>query len=143
MQDNVRFLRASSNVEVMFDVDATNLGRSFVKNQTTFSTVCFMFPALARKGRIDLSRALLRDTAVSVAPYLDNECGQLLVALAAGQGGTQYEQPEHRREIENSWKLLECASYGGLFLHDAQLLINTHPWGKTGYVEFIDLRNQC
>lgn len=125
---NVSALRAAPNVEVRFDVDATTL-----RLGERFTTVCFMFPALGRKGRIDLSRQLLRDTAVAVAPHLDVDRGQLLVALAAGQGGTYAELREHRREAANTWMVRECMAAGGLFLSEAWQLDQTHPWGATGY----------
>ncbi len=78
--------------QVLFDVDATNLQRSFPVAEPCFSTVCFMFPALGKKGRIDLSRKLLQDSCVSVAPHLQRD-GMMLISLAPGQGGTDAELP--------------------------------------------------
>lgn len=126
LEQNLNVLKGC---DVRFSVDATALHKEERKER--FDSVTFMFPALRVKGRIDLSRALLRDVAKSVAHVLTDD-GQFHVALAPGQGGTSAELAQYVREPQNTWQVLECMSEGALFLHHS-VQLSEHPWGRTGY----------
>lgn len=118
VQATIRELQERHGVSVMYGVDATQLPSDLTAAQP-FDEVFFLFPSIAQKGRIELNRQLLRDTCRSVGSAVLSREGIFFVALAAGQGGTDFERPECKREEGNSWQLQQQASYGGLFLHTA------------------------
>ena len=90
--------------------DATDLSRF----DEVFDRVFFLFPIADKKGRVDLTRELLRDTFCSVRRILAPK-GVMYVALAKGQGGTEFEEEDVRHRT-NSFEIAKCASYGQLYL---------------------------
>lgn len=101
VQRNVDELQAA-NVKVMYGVDATKP----LPGVGLFDRVFFMFPNVDQKGRIDLSKQLMKEICVNV-PSLMRDEGQFLIALAAGQGGTKYDGQYKRDLAKNSWEILK------------------------------------
>ncbi len=128
---NVQELQQRYGVDVRDNVDSTRLELSNLPGP--FDRVFFMFPHGPKKGRVDLSRALLTETCRSVKSVLDVN-GVFILALAKGQGGTAAEA--ERRT--NAWNVADCAATGGLFLKELPRPWEVHEFGAAmtafGYV---------
>ena len=134
LEENVTELEKSPIAEVHFNVDATALP-SFVTDAGPYERIFFLFPLAPKKGRTDLNRELLMKTFQNVHDILDPKTGIMYVALAKGQGGTEFEL--ERRT--NSFEIDRCASMGGMYLKSVQPF-ETHEMGMAtlaphGYVQ--------
>ena len=100
-----------NNVEILHEVDATNLTRKF--GPRMFDRVIFNFPTYWWKIKYrQVQRAfnLGRFFALSAAHHIDNN-GDICVSLCQGQGGTPLDNP--RREHGNTWQVVSQAAKAG------------------------------
>lgn len=111
---NVDALAAAPNVRVEHGVDATALLETFERG--TFDRVCFMFPHIAGKGRINRNRELLFGYLSSARDVLAPN-GLIEVALAPGQGGTSVDGSA-LRDYGNSWQAYTQGAEAGLVMID-------------------------
>eukprot|EP01063_Lacrimia_lanifica_P015923 TRINITY_DN22578_c0_g1_i1.p1 TRINITY_DN22578_c0_g1~~TRINITY_DN22578_c0_g1_i1.p1 ORF type:complete len:344 (+),score=46.15 TRINITY_DN22578_c0_g1_i1:57-1088(+) len=116
-QEIVGLLRARG-VEVQHGVDATDLARTLLPPpeggpRALFDRIVFNFPHPGGKGKINLSRALLKDFFRSALGVLHPD-GEVVVTLARGQGGSPFDTV--RRATCNHWQVVENAAASGLVL---------------------------
>lgn len=121
--ENVDKLLAFENVEILHEVDATDLARTF--GSRIFDRVIFNFPHVGGKSNIDKSRELLKYFFASAAKHVEPYKGDICVSLCQGQGGTPLDNP--RREIGNTWQVVYQAAKAGLILNAV------YPFRRTDY----------
>ena len=103
---------------VRFEVDATRLEESFAGQ--LFSRIYFMFPHVSGRSNLRKNRDLMRRFFASSRHVLEPTRGQLLVALAAGQGGTRFEHEPSKRSNLDSWTINQLAQENGFILTSCQ-----------------------
>ena len=118
-EENLRQLKDSHCVDTLHEVDATNLEacQDLRRLKLTFDFIIFNFPHAGGKNKIHLNRTLLKNFFISSSHFLTEE-GAVHVSLCRGQGGTPADS--HQRGYENSWKITEMATEGGLVLHQVE-----------------------
>ncbi|XP_068702732.1 ferredoxin-fold anticodon-binding domain-containing protein 1-like [Montipora foliosa] len=120
---NIGKLSAYENVEILHEVDATDLSKTF--GPRVFDRVIFNFPHLGGKSNIGKSRKLLDRFFASAAKHVEPFKGDVCVSLCQGQGGTPLDNP--RRELGNTWQVVYQAAKSGLILHAV------YPFTSTDY----------
>ncbi|XP_078370079.1 ferredoxin-fold anticodon-binding domain-containing protein 1-like [Oculina patagonica] len=111
--ENIEKLSAFQNVEILHEVDATNLSKTF--GSKIFDRVIFNFPHIGGKSNIGKSRELLERFFASAARHVEPYKGDICVSLCQGQGGTPLDNP--RRELGNTWQVVYQAAKAGLILN--------------------------
>ena len=106
---NIEKLSSFENVEVLHEVDATDLSRTF--GSRIFDRVIFNFPHVGGKSNIGKSRELLQRFFASAAKHVSPEKGEICVSLCQGQGGTPLDNP--KRQFGNSWQVVYQAAKAG------------------------------
>lgn len=107
--ENIEKLSAFQNVEILHEVDATNLCQTF--GSRIFDRVIFNFPHIGGKSNIGKSRELLERFFASAARHVEPYKGDICVSLCQGQGGTPLDNP--RRELGNTWQVVHQAAKAG------------------------------
>ena len=107
--ENIGKLSAFENVEMLHEVDATDLTRTF--GSKVFDRVIFNFPHVGGKSNIGKSRELLERFFASAAKHVEPYKGDICVSLCQGQGGTPLDNP--RRELGNTWQVVYQAAKAG------------------------------
>lgn len=107
--ENIAKISASENVEILHEVDATDLSRTF--GSRIFDRVIFNFPHVGGKSNIGKSRELLERFFASAAKHIEPYKGDICVSLCQGQGGTPLDNP--RRELGNTWQVVYQAAKAG------------------------------
>ncbi|XP_038065719.1 ferredoxin-fold anticodon-binding domain-containing protein 1-like [Patiria miniata] len=125
-RENVDALR-EKDVTCLFGVDATRIHASQSLEGQSFDGIIFNFPHVPGKANIAKNRELLKGFFQSCVQKL-SPAGQVLVTLCNGQGGTPADQPQ--REKQNSWQVVDMATYGDLILTD------TLPFRAGEYQEY-------
>ena len=125
---NVDALARAPNVCVKHGVDATALLDTF--DRGSFDRVCFMFPHIAGKGRINRNRELLFGY-FSAASDVLAPGGFIEVALAPGQGGTSIDGVA-LRDYGNSWQAYTHGAEAGLLMIDVAAFDDA-GWRALGY----------
>jgi len=106
--ENIDKLSAFKNVEILHEVDATNMTGKF--GPRIFDRVIFNFPHTGGKWNIGKSKELLKRFIVSATHHVDNN-GDICVSLCQRQGGTSLNNP--RREHGNTWQVVSQAARAG------------------------------
>lgn len=131
--DNIKQLIAHSAI-VLYCVDATRLHDVFELNNLKFDSIIFNFPHYGGKSNLKLNRQLLKDFFGSAVNFITAR-GRILVSLCRGQGGTSVDIP---KRYDDTWKIVEMASYSGLILSSVSpFCVSDYP----GYVS-TGLRSQ-
>ena len=138
---NIGKLSAYENVEILHEVDATDLSKTF--GPRVFDRVIFNFPHLGGKSNIGKSRKLLDRFFASAAKHVEPCKGDVCVSLCQGQGGTPLDNP--RRELGNTWQVVyQAAKSGESFLRSVRSYYNgsrdwlRKQWTKTNNQSTMD-----
>lgn len=123
-------------------IDARALDAAFPG--ASFDRVVWNFPHVDGKMNIGKNRELLRRFFVSVSTVLADD-GEVLVALAAGQGGTEVERPEN---YDATWQLDAQGAYGGLLVASVAPLEpfytvvggRSDSWRRTAFLHVLSRR---
>lgn len=102
---------------VKFGVDATRLSQHAEIENIKFDKIIFNFPHIKGKMKINLNRDLIREFFISSKSVLKKD-GSVILALCAGQGGTQFDR--NSRKWENTWQVVEMAAHGDYVLVDIE-----------------------
>ena len=108
--ENIEKLSSFESVEIMHEVDATDLRQKF--GSRTFDRVIFNFP-LKKIKHCQIERSGERFFA-STAHHVERFKGDICVSLCQCQGGTPLDNP--RRELGNSWQVVYRAARAGWYL---------------------------
>lgn len=102
-------------VVVLHEVDATQLSQCtyLTERHPSFDVIVFNFPHTGGKSNVKRNRELLRGFFKSAAQFL-NRSGEVHVTLCQGQGGTSMDCT--KRGYDNSWKIVEMATFANLVL---------------------------
>ena len=112
--ENIEKLSSFESVEIMHEVDATDLRQKF--GSRTFDRVIFHFPLTGGKSNIAKSRDLVSGSlqAPRTTHHVERFKGDICVSLCQCQGGTPLDNP--RRELGNSWQVVYRAARAGWYL---------------------------
>lgn len=131
--DNIKQL-VDHSAMVLYCVDATSLHSVTELNNLKFDNIIFNFPHYGGKSNLKLNRQLLKDFFGSAVNFITTR-GRILVSLCRGQGGTLADIP---KRYDDTWKVVEMASYSGLILSSVSpFCVSDYP----GYVS-TGLRSQ-
>ena len=131
--DNIKQLVDHSAI-LIYCVDATRLHDVIELKSLKFDNVIFNFPHFGGKSNLKLNRQLLKDFFASAVNFI-TDSGRILVSLCRGQGGTLADTP---KRYDDTWKIVEMASYTGLILSSVSpFCVGDYP----GYVS-TGLRSQ-
>lgn len=102
-------------VVVLHEVDGTQLSQCayLTERHPSFDVIVFNFPHTGGKSNVKRNRELLCGFFKSAAQFL-NRSGEVHVTLCQGQGGTPTDST--KRGYDNSWKIVEMATYANLVL---------------------------
>lgn len=128
-------------VTILHRVDATKLESCEGIMDQHYDVIIFNFPHTGGKGKIQSNRILLRDFFISSSQVL-SECGEVRVTLCRGQGGTPADSAisNIQRKYEDTWKVVEMASEGGLVLNHVEPFVQGEypdyiPTGYRGHTD--------
>lgn len=125
-------------VNVLLNVDATQLSKDSRLTDIKFTKFIFNFPHTGGKMKINLNRELIRlfceeckhmivgsdkdftNLCCSKRDYY-RDC-EILIPLCKGQGGTKYDET---RTWEDTWKLVEMCGYADLVLSNVEYFDTT------------------
>ena len=107
--ENLDRLSSFRNVQVIHEVDGTNLAKAFPSRK--FRRIIFNFPHVGGKSKINLARLLLERFFMSAAVHIDAKDGDICVSLCQGQGGTPVDNPA--RDYGNTWQVVSQAAKAG------------------------------
>lgn len=110
--DSIKQLMHHQSVIVLYCVDATRLHVVTELKDLKFDNIIFNFPHYGGKSNLKLNRQLLKDFFGSAVNFITAR-GSILVSLCKGQGGTSADIP---KRYDDTWKVVEMASYSGLIL---------------------------
>ena len=131
--DNIKQLLDHSAM-VLYCVDATSLQEVTELKNLKFSNIIFNFPHYGGKSNLKLNRLLLKNFFDSAVNFIVPR-GRISVSLCRGQGGTLADIP---KRYDDTWKVVEMASYSGLILSSVlPFCVDNYP----GYVS-TGLRSQ-
>ncbi|KAI5705567.1 hypothetical protein M8J75_016515 [Diaphorina citri] len=118
--ENMEALK-SAGVNVLLNVDATQLSKDSRLTDIKFTKFIFNFPHTGGKMKINLNRELIR--------LFCEECKHMIVGsdkdftnLCCSQGGTKYDET---RTWEDTWKLVEMCGYADLVLSNVEYFDTT------------------
>ena len=131
--DNIKQL-VDHSAMVLYCVDATSLHEVTELKNLKFNNIIFNFPHYGGKSNLKLNRQLLKDFFDSAVNFITTR-GRILVSLCRGQGGTLADIP---KRYDDTWKVVEMASYSGL------ILSNISPFCVSDYPGYVStgLRSQ-
>ena len=131
--DNIKQL-VDHSAMVLYCVDATSLHDITELKNLKFNNIIFNFPHYGGKSNLRFNRQLLKDFFGSAVNFITAR-GRILVSLCRGQGGTLADIP---KRYDDTWKVVEMASYSGLILSSVTpFCVSDYP----GYVS-TGLRSQ-